>query len=701
MSFSQRPPRATVLLLGALNVVLLVGFAVAVYLLTQNSNQPAPKATQPLLATVAATSLPTPIVEVQSIEVTAITPTPGPSPTAPANPFDVGGTIALALRRNSYTNLWALTPGRTSLTRLTAGPWDDRDPAWSPDGKRLAFASHRSGGWDLFILDIATGNVTRLTTGPGFEANPSWSPDGAFITYEGYANDNFDVYIISALGKSGPIRVTRDPAADFAPAWSPNGRSIAFVSYRGGDHNPDLYLYNLDEPDETRAVTRLTDTPDIAEDEPQWSKDGRLILFSDVASPLNLVYVKAADAPGAPATDAAQGHWPGWTPDGTGIVPAFNQNDNEYVTSAALGAWSAAPVAIPVDGRIESLSWSSARLPAALSGTLAEAAEAADPAPWQEKITAPGGKTDPPYAFVTIPDLRAPFPAFSDRADDAFAALRLRTIANAGWDFLQTLDAASTQLKAPLEPGLPAESWNKAGRAFDISQAAVNDGWGMLIREEIGNRVYWRLWVRARQGDGTLGEPLRRTPWEFRARFSGDPVAYDNGGKYFADLPSGYFIDFTTLAEDFGWTRVPSGDDWKTFFPGVQYWHFEDRDSLTWVQAMRELYSQADVASPTPFFTPTYTPLPTLSPTPTGTQTYTPTATRTASRTPTITRTRTPTRTPTPTYTPTIVVTRLGLPTPTSSLTPTASRTPTPSLTPTASRTLTRTRTPSPTATPR
>src|SRR6185436_19059937 len=105
---------------------------------------------------------------------------------------------------------------------------------------------------------------------------------------------------------------------------------------------------------------------------------------------------------------------------------------------------------------------------------------------------APTG-ADPPYTLITMPDLRAGVPAFSDRVDESFLVLRLRVITEAGWDFLQELDNATILPDTRLDPGLPYESWNKAGRAFDISQPAINDGWGVLMREESGNRIFWRL----------------------------------------------------------------------------------------------------------------------------------------------------------------------------------------------------------------
>src|SRR6185503_2123555 len=122
----------------------------------------------------------------------------------------------------------------------------------------------------------------------------------------------------------------------------------------------------------------------------------------------------------------------------------------------------------------------------------------------------------------------------------------------------------------------------------------------------------------------------RRIPWDFRTRFSGDPVAYDNGGSYFGEVPQGYFIDFGTLAGDYGWDRVPSADNWRIFYPGVQYWHYELREGLDWASAMREIWAAKDVATATPFLTPTFTPSPTLSPTNTR---FPPTASFTPSKT--------------------------------------------------------------------
>ena len=114
-----------------------------------------------------------------------------------------------------------------------------------------------------------------------------------------------------------------------------------------------------------------------------------------------------------------------------------------------------------------------------------------------------------------------------------------------------------------------------------------------------------------------MGEPLRAMPWDFNARYSGRPAPYDAGGEYLGGIPTGYFVDFTALAEAYGWTRVPAQNNWRSFFDGIQYWRFEHRGDLSWSEAMREIYLGDQFA--------TFTPVP--SPTPTASETVEPTKT--------------------------------------------------------------------------
>ena len=183
----------------------------------------------------------------------------------------------------------------------------------------------------------------------------------------------------------------------------------------------------------------------------------------------------------------------------------------------------------------------------------------------------------------------------------------------------------------------------------------TNAGWMVAVREDFGAQTYWRLYLRSQLQDGSLGEPLRDTPWDLSARYNLDPKVYEQGGKY-SEVPPGYWVDVTALAIQYDWERVPALPNWRTFYRGARFTEFALTGGLDWYSAMLELYPPDVLVTPTkvlpPTLTPTRTPLPTWTPLPT--RTPRPTFTPSATKSPTITRT--PTGTLLPSATPLTVV---------------------------------------------
>jgi Tol biopolymer transport system component len=108
----------------------------------------------------------------------------------------------------------------TNVARLTNHAAFDQQPAWSPDGSKIAFVSQRDGNSEIYVMHADGSNQTRLTDD---DANPAWSPDGrkiAFASNRG-ENDNWDIYVMPADGSDGdnPTRLTTDSAIDGDPAW--------------------------------------------------------------------------------------------------------------------------------------------------------------------------------------------------------------------------------------------------------------------------------------------------------------------------------------------------------------------------------------------------------------------------------------------------------------------------------------------------
>jgi TolB protein len=577
------------IIMATIAVVLLVA-AVA----TQ-TRQPEEAVADSSLPTRAPTVTPTPS---PAVTVVIATPTPLPillTPWPTADPLNQGGTVAFAMRQGGYDNLYALLVGQSEPIRLTNHPAEQRDPAWSPDGRYLAFASNRNGYWNLYALDLAQGETRQLTNGRSYVGNPSWSPDGQWLVYESYRDNNLDLFIIRADGSGQPIRLTEHPAADFAPAWSPDGRHIAFVSWRTGGKN--VFIMPLDAAADSTAVN-VTNSPDRQEDEPAFSPDGRYLAYSDNSGGFDLIYVMPLEnyrRTGDPFV-VGQGRSPAWSPDSRSLIYLHDLGERSYLFASSVDAWQAAPQAFASEGEIRAVSWSPLTLPpdilahfaglqtAVLDPLYVEAIAEADP----EEERDPQA---PPRELFRV-NVSAPSPFLSDRVDQSFEALRERITSEVGWDFLGQVDHMFEPLSARPAPGQSAQTWNKAGRAFDFyfRYALANDPQVEIIREERGGDTYWRVYLKTALQDGSQGEPLRAVPWDFRARFGFEPRYYDQGGALKTDIPAGYYVDFTALAADYGWRRVPAGDNWRTYFPAIRFWHYQNRQGLTWEAAMLELY---------------------------------------------------------------------------------------------------------------
>lgn len=112
-------------------------------------------------------------------------------------------------------------------------------PAWSPDGKRVAFAGYERGRSAVFVLTLASLSARTLVADPGVNGAPAWSPDGRSIALTMSSGGSADIWVIDV--ETGERRqLTTSRAIDTEPTWSPDGRSIAFTSDRGG--NPQIYV---------------------------------------------------------------------------------------------------------------------------------------------------------------------------------------------------------------------------------------------------------------------------------------------------------------------------------------------------------------------------------------------------------------------------------------------------------------------------
>ena len=136
----------------------------------------------------------------------------------------------------------------------------------------------------------------------------------------------------------------------------------------------------------------------------------------------------------------------------------------------------------------------------------------------------------------------------------------------------------------------------------------MNAGWVVVVPEYYGYETYWRVFLKARFQNGSLGKPMRETPWNFNARFDGDPLLYEQGGQYSGIVPAGYWIDFTELALAYGWQRLPALPTWQSAFHTARFNEFVISNDLNWLEAMLDLYPAELITTPTPIHLPTLTP---------------------------------------------------------------------------------------------
>jgi len=164
-----------------------------------------------------------------------------------------------------------LVPAAGGATRnLTRSPRiADWSPAWLPGSRELAYFSTADGGLDLWTMRQDGGGRRRLTRSAGLDEYPSPSPDGRLVAFQSARAGAFEVFSMRRDG-TRQRNLTRNAADDKWPAWSPDGLWLAFVSDRDGSE--DVFVMRAD----GARPRNLTQTPVLDESHPEWAPDGRL-----------------------------------------------------------------------------------------------------------------------------------------------------------------------------------------------------------------------------------------------------------------------------------------------------------------------------------------------------------------------------------------------------------------------------------------
>ncbi len=224
--------------------------------------------------------------------------------------------IAFTSIRDGNTEIYVMDGDGRNQRRVTVNPALDRHPAWSPDGKKIAFVSNRNNEnidhRQIWVIDADGKNPIRLTDGLR-DVFPDWSPDGKKIVYDAHLVPE-DHHLapggITVMDADGKNKRLLKKAGGLHPTWSPDGKRIAYID--GVDVVNHVFVMDAD------GRNRMQLTHDFVRKRlPSWSHDGKRIAYTGD----NVIWVVDSDGenPRQITWHVTEDH-PSWSPDSESIV---------------------------------------------------------------------------------------------------------------------------------------------------------------------------------------------------------------------------------------------------------------------------------------------------------------------------------------------------------------------------------------------